>query len=1022
MIFGGEIKLNTKSYRFIISQYAKLKNGFRVFFILFINVLIVISTIIAGVFLKHPSSVKADTWYNYDWAYRSKITIDHTKVGATLTDFPILVSSTNADWATQANGGKVQQANGQDFVFVASDQVTKLSHEIESYTTTTGNLIAWVKIPSLSSSVDAEIYLYYGNSGCEDQQNKNDVWSNGYKQSYHMGETSWAGAADEVKNSASVNYNGQAYGGATTTASGKIGYSGTFASTSSQYFQVAQTNDFDVPTSGSATMQGWIKTSQTDRSMYFGYYNGSGSYFWIENAGNGSATLNTRGTGFERGATKAGSYNDGNWHYIVGVMEQSGGDKNWTMYVDGQAGTTNTLTTTGGLVWSKPLDVGAIYNDSTADFFFNGQIDEYRYSLVARSSGWIATEYANQNSPGTFYATAATEAGDSSAPSNPSTINAYSTSGKTIELTDTDWASYANPYFEFSGAADAETGVKGYYVYFGTDSNANPYVSGIYQAHSGAASAVQNFTSSETLVAGSTYYFIIGTENNAVLQSTKATQFTYKYDPTAPSSPEYVNVSPVGCSTQTSFTFSWPAGSDTGGSDLAGYQYRRGSTGTVNDVDALTTTASSYQEGDNVFYLRSIDNAGNTSSWQTAVYCSTATVQVSDGPTVESGPSTMTVSWTSNKQTTSYVRVYEGNDYVSEQGQTSYSLTHSVKVVGLEPEKSYRYRLVWTDSGGNLGESDWFTTSTSTAPQINDLTADILGPTSTNISWKDSISAINVIQYGEGAYTTTVDTSGYATTGSYKLDNLTSGKTYQLRINATSEDGTKFFAGTSFTMPPLPEISSVSYEITNGGIPGAKVSWRTNVQTTSSLFYGPKGGAKTEIASSEKINDHTLSISSLPNSSTYEFYVAGTDAYGNSSQSSVLSFSTPADKRPPVISNVVTETSNVGLNKQDKAQIVVSWKTDEPSTSYVEYDKGLTGGDYTQKTGEDKAMTNSHLVIISDLNPAQPYHLRVASLDAGGNKAISEDIAIIAGDVPKSIFNIITDTFENVFGWLGKVI
>jgi hypothetical protein len=34
---------------------------------------------------------------------------------------------------------------------------------------------------------------------------------------------------------------------------------------------------------------------------------------------------------------------------------------------------------------------------------FNGSIDEIRVSSIARSSSWISTEYANQNSPSTFY-------------------------------------------------------------------------------------------------------------------------------------------------------------------------------------------------------------------------------------------------------------------------------------------------------------------------------------------------------------------------------------------------------------------------------------------------------------------------------------------------------------------------------------------------------------------------------------------------------------------------------------------
>jgi hypothetical protein len=36
-----------------------------------------------------------------------------------------------------------------------------------------------------------------------------------------------------------------------------------------------------------------------------------------------------------------------------------------------------------------------------------GTLDELRIATTTRSAGWIATEYANQNSPSTFYAVGA---------------------------------------------------------------------------------------------------------------------------------------------------------------------------------------------------------------------------------------------------------------------------------------------------------------------------------------------------------------------------------------------------------------------------------------------------------------------------------------------------------------------------------------------------------------------------------------------------------------------------------------
>ena len=41
--------------------------------------------------------------------------------------------------------------------------------------------------------------------------------------------------------------------------------------------------------------------------------------------------------------------------------------------------------------------------DTTPPGIWNGLIDEVRVSSTARSADWVATEYSNQSSPGTFY-------------------------------------------------------------------------------------------------------------------------------------------------------------------------------------------------------------------------------------------------------------------------------------------------------------------------------------------------------------------------------------------------------------------------------------------------------------------------------------------------------------------------------------------------------------------------------------------------------------------------------------------
>lgn len=124
------------------------------------------------------------TWLS-GWSYRKKITIDHTKVGATTedqTNFPVLISLT---------GLSNINTNGTDIRFTTSDGGTSLAREIESYVPGTGTLTAWVKIPLLSHTADTVIYMYYGNSSAtepaaDSTYGKNNVWDSNFKGVWHL--------------------------------------------------------------------------------------------------------------------------------------------------------------------------------------------------------------------------------------------------------------------------------------------------------------------------------------------------------------------------------------------------------------------------------------------------------------------------------------------------------------------------------------------------------------------------------------------------------------------------------------------------------------------------------------------------------------------------------------------------------------------------------------------------------------------------------------------------------------------
>ena len=149
------------------------------------------------------------------WIYRKKITIDHTKVVANLTNFPLLINlASDSDLANHA------QDDGDDIYFTSSDETTHLNHEIEKFDGATGELVAWVNIPSLSASADTELYMYYGNASASSQQDVTNVWDSSYQGVWHLDETGTGTRYD----STSDDNDGtpQNYDGDEATSSGQI--------------------------------------------------------------------------------------------------------------------------------------------------------------------------------------------------------------------------------------------------------------------------------------------------------------------------------------------------------------------------------------------------------------------------------------------------------------------------------------------------------------------------------------------------------------------------------------------------------------------------------------------------------------------------------------------------------------------------------------------------------------------------------------------------------------------------------
>jgi hypothetical protein len=362
------------------------------------------------------------------YGYQRIIVIDHTKVPNTdQTNFPFLFNTTDPALASTANGGNVESASGYDIIFSTDPNgLTKLDHELEEYNPVTGQVVAWVRIPTLSHTTDTVLYMYYGNpSVTASQQNSTGAWDGYYQAVYHLANVGSGTASD------STSWGNAATLTSFSSGSGQIDDAGSLNGTSS-YMQLPMA-DFPfyplgtypssyTPNSFAASFGVWFKTAapgvllsqnagQQCDEFYFcgstapsgiGNMDGWGDALYVDDAGLLRASFFTTSAAQIVTTTP---YNDNNWHFAVLTYD----GQNETLYVDGQNVGYQSNVQVYGYDSSYAYFVGSGYTaQETAGtwnwLYFNGTLDEISVSDIARSSDWIATEYNNQKSPATFYA------------------------------------------------------------------------------------------------------------------------------------------------------------------------------------------------------------------------------------------------------------------------------------------------------------------------------------------------------------------------------------------------------------------------------------------------------------------------------------------------------------------------------------------------------------------------------------------------------------------------------------------
>lgn len=600
-----------------------------------------------------------------------------------------------------------------------------------------------------------------------------------------------------------------------------------------------------------------------------------------------------------------------------------------------------------------------------------------------------------------------TATSDTDNPTTPTALTPLSGPSGSPITTDT-WYSHASPQFtwpeaeEVGGASDSSgSGVIGYYVYFGTDNTATPSTAGVFQADT-------TFTASN-LTSGQVYYLRIQARDNAQNVSNIWAPFIYKYDATAPSNPGGLSVSPSGYSGTNDYTFFWSTPGSDLGSGLAGYQYKTGaSTGPFSDWSSTITATSvnlvdvAYQENENVFYLRTVDNAGNIAG---------TTIQVSFYYAGEAPTAPQNLMVTPSGVSTTNAFSFEWDPpatYSGTQNEIRYcytintlpsnaTCTFTAPGVTALAQDAYANQpgantlyLVARDNVGNINYdahvSVTFTANTP-APGIplNVEIADISVKTTESwklaLSWEapqtnqTAVSSYQVHQSTDGeTFTFASSTNGIAYIGT-ELQQTT--YYYKVRACDNSNNCGAFTEPVSmypdgrFTEPASlvngPEVTDITTR-------RALISWITDRNSDTRIRYGLASGDyfEEEPSNSNPKTHHELSLNNLTPGTRYFLVAKWTDEDGNVGTSDEFTFETTA---APTIKSVSVPSTTLSA-------ALVQFTSVNASGISLYYGKGAVLG--ASKTIDTSLGESTYTILLEELEDGTSYSFRINSIDADG--------------------------------------
>lgn len=304
-------------------------------------------------------------WWNTDWQFRRRITIDNSQLTATLVNFPVLVAL--GDTTNMSDGGA-------DLRFVddaPADPADTLNHDIDTFLPNVGRVWVGVDIAPPPAPPRA-FWLYYGNlavTGAEDRRALWEPWTS----VHHLSNLE---DASETGHDATAMVT-------PSYMTGQIGDAVVFDA--NQALRLPRENEYDYDNTMSASV--WFRATSLDVDWQAILTKGDAAWRFHRHGGaqhvTFSTNLDTNGANNQdlEGATIP--LND--WHHAALLYDNDVK----RLIVDGAL----VMATFAGPINKTNAVVAIGENAEFGNRLWRGQIDEVRISSNARSVEWMQHEY-----------------------------------------------------------------------------------------------------------------------------------------------------------------------------------------------------------------------------------------------------------------------------------------------------------------------------------------------------------------------------------------------------------------------------------------------------------------------------------------------------------------------------------------------------------------------------------------------------------------------------------------------------